>query len=800
MKKIDNTSSVTIIKQKPDADNLGTKMVLLCELFLCLSLYGGSWFSLLSMVDIVFIKWILFPVILLSPIILYLLFKKMNAPIVFIYLLLPAAAFYVIKLNAVWDGYLLIANSIIERLNQLGFSVIPFATSGVDAAVHVTMALTPLCILSAAVIVFGVIKRHAIPTVVFAILPPLLGVALRIEPERLPLLLLVLGCVCFFAFCVAGSDNRSPEPRQAWRIPGITTIILSASVVVLCFLVLTWLFPAKRYVPSLKTELLKEQLIASADALRYENANSGTIYRLPFGDLKNASPAMYTENTALRVTMEKPRPLYLRTFTGSTYHHGKWGGLPPDAYSGDYTGIFLWLQYNNFYPQIQLGSYLALLEEAQTGRVTIDNIALSSKYIFAPYEALPGLSLGSESARFEKDDLILGKGLRGTRQYFFDACLPPVEDYAGTDQTALQLDSIKNTPEYKKFTDSEKVYRNFVYNRYLHVPPEEGKLLRDYFSEAALDTMKDSDRRVVVNMIRKYFSESFSYSLEVSPLLADANFLEGFLRDREGYEIHFATLATLLLREAGIPARYVEGYYLSAQEIDIYTEMKSVTFDLPDSSAHAWTEVYEDGIGWLPVEVTPGFYTLTKDQEDNCGKKDILADNPKYLFLKDKNAVIDPIITPPKDDPGGFSRQLLLIPLALFILLAAILLWRQWYKKKIKRALTQQDSRKATLYIYRCLIRLLRFDGVKTDDLTADHVLRQANEKYPHPPGIAMESILGYIYRARFAAEGRDIKKDELASMSSFLHFLAEEIYQGKKIHHKALMIFLCLRYPHFYQ
>ena len=496
---------------------MSTKMVLLCELFLCLSLYGGSWFSLLSMVDIVYIKWILFPVILLSPIVLYLFFKKISAPIVFIYLLLPAAAFYIIKLNAVWDGYLLLTNGIIERLNEFGFAVIPFATSGADAAVHVTMALTPVCTLSAAIIVFGVIKQYATLTVVFAVLPPLLGVALRIEPEPLPLLLLVLGCVCFFAFCVAGSDNRSPGPRKAWRIPGLTTIILSASVVVLCFLVLTSLFPANRYVPSLKTELLKEQLTASADALRYGNANSGTIYPLPFGDLKNTASAMYTENTALRVTMEKPRPLYLRTFTGSTYHHGKWGELPPNAYSGDYTGIFLWLQYNNFYPQIQLGQYLAFLEEAQTGKVTIDNIALNSKYLFAPYEALPGLFLDSENARFEKDNVILSKGLRGTRQYSFDACLPPVEDYAGADQAALQLDSIKNTSEYKKFIDSEKIYRNFVYNRYLQVSPEENKLLKDFFSEAALNTMKDSDRRIVVNMIRQHFSESFSYSLECIP-------------------------------------------------------------------------------------------------------------------------------------------------------------------------------------------------------------------------------------------------------------------------------------------
>lgn len=795
IEKSRNTSCMKITTQKPDIDNLGMNMMLIGELLLCIVLCTGSWFSLLSMVDIVYSGGILFPVILLSPAILQLLFRKMNAHIVFIYLLLPAAALYVLKYSAVWDGYLLIANGIIEHLNQLGFSIIPFITSGMNAALHVTMALTPMIIISAAVIVFGVMKRHAICTVVFIALVPLLGIALRFEPQPLPFLLLVLGCVCLFVSCGVGTEGRSPVRQQNWQIPGITAIVLSTSVVLLCFLVLILLFPANRYVPSFKTEQLKADITSSANALRYENGNSDTIYSLPFGNLKNAGSANYTENTVLRVTMEKPRPLYLRSFTGSIYNDGKWSGLSPQAYAGDYTGIFMWLHYNKFYPQIQLGTYLALLDGAQKGRITIDNIALSSKYIYAPYEAIPDPALKNESSHFQKDDAILCPGFLGTRQYSYNICLPPVEDYGSADTLALLSDNIKTTSQYSKFLKLEKVYRNFVYNRYLQIPSQDDKLLRDYFSGDALGTMKKSDRRVVVNMIRKYFAESFSYSLDVLPIPAGDNVIESFLSDKEGYDIHFATLATLLLREAGIPARYVEGYYLSAKDTNIYTNMRSTTLDIPDSKAHAWVEIYTDGIGWTPVEVTPGFYTLTKSQDNNNGVKDILIDNPKYLFLRDKKAVKDDIITPPQEYPNRFDQKWLLIPLVLIFLVVAILLLRARYKNKLHRALTQQDSRKAALYIYYCMIRLLRFDGVKTDGLTAYNVLKQANEKYPHPPGLSIESVLGYIYRARYAAENRGIEKDELACMSSYLHFLAEEIYKGKNIYKKAIMTFLCLRY-----
>lgn len=63
--------------------------------------------------------------------------------------------------------------------------------------------------------------------------------------------------------------------------------------------------------------------------------------------------------------------------------------------------------------------------------------------------------------------------------------------------------------------------------------------------------------------------------------------------------MHFASAATLMLRTLGIPARYVSGFTaeLAAGE----------TVEVPDSAAHAWVEIYLDGYGWYPVEVTPSY-------------------------------------------------------------------------------------------------------------------------------------------------------------------------------------------------
>ncbi len=42
-------------------------------------------------------------------------------------------------------------------------------------------------------------------------------------------------------------------------------------------------------------------------------------------------------------------------------------------------------------------------------------------------------------------------------------------------------------------------------------------------------------------------------------------------------------------------------------------EAKGVAFsvEMRDFDAHAWAEAYMDGIGWIPVDFTPGFYYNT---------------------------------------------------------------------------------------------------------------------------------------------------------------------------------------------
>jgi transglutaminase-like putative cysteine protease len=60
---------------------------------------------------------------------------------------------------------------------------------------------------------------------------------------------------------------------------------------------------------------------------------------------------------------------------------------------------------------------------------------------------------------------------------------------------------------------------------------------------------------------------------------------------------YFASAAAILLRCAGVPARYATGFLAHETEGDITT--------VRQRDAHAWTEAYLSGVGWIVVDATP---------------------------------------------------------------------------------------------------------------------------------------------------------------------------------------------------
>ncbi len=154
---------------------------------------------------------------------------------------------------------------------------------------------------------------------------------------------------------------------------------------------------------------------------------------------------------------------------------------------------------------------------------------------------------------------------------------------------------------------TELSYREFVASNYLTpFGSEKIENLAAEIYEAAQVEIETEKHQLILRVIN-YLKDNCKYTITPNEALypGAGSILDAFIFDvREGYCSHFATAACAILREMGIPTRFVEGY-IATDFTDKYGAYNAAVLD---SNAHAWIEVYYDGMGWLPYETTPAYY------------------------------------------------------------------------------------------------------------------------------------------------------------------------------------------------
>ena len=162
--------------------------------------------------------------------------------------------------------------------------------------------------------------------------------------------------------------------------------------------------------------------------------------------------------------------------------------------------------------------------------------------------------------------------------------------------------SLKKLQTAGQYTDEEAAYRAFVYENYLQIPSSTKKALLAWAKERGIT----KDSADLVTLIQAAVQHGAAYNLMADPYPKDVDVAVYFLTvAKEGICQHFATAATLLYRAFGIPARYTVGFRGEVTN--------GVSTALTPMDAHAWVEIYVDGLGWVPVEVTgSGGFPTTK--------------------------------------------------------------------------------------------------------------------------------------------------------------------------------------------
>lgn len=96
------------------------------------------------------------------------------------------------------------------------------------------------------------------------------------------------------------------------------------------------------------------------------------------------------------------------------------------------------------------------------------------------------------------------------------------------------------------------------------------------------------------------------YNIDPGSLPRGMDPVEYFLgENRQGYCMHFATAGALILRQMGVPARFVSGYVVEPGQFQRTTGGYGAR--VKDDAAHAWVEIWLEQAGWVPVEMTPGY-------------------------------------------------------------------------------------------------------------------------------------------------------------------------------------------------
>ncbi|MDX1934458.1 MAG: transglutaminaseTgpA domain-containing protein [Capsulimonadales bacterium] len=159
--------------------------------------------------------------------------------------------------------------------------------------------------------------------------------------------------------------------------------------------------------------------------------------------------------------------------------------------------------------------------------------------------------------------------------------------------------------DYRVGVSSSETYQGLLANplkaeertRYLQLPsrfdPRVTELAKRITKGAGTDAEK-------VEAVIGYLIGNYSYSLRFRPGRGEplVNFLTAEPK-RPAHCEYFAAASAMLLRCVGVPTRYVTGYFAHEGDGPNITVVRQ-------RDAHAWSEAWIAGVGWVTVEATPG--------------------------------------------------------------------------------------------------------------------------------------------------------------------------------------------------
>ena len=332
------------------------------------------------------------------------------------------------------------------------------------------------------------------------------------------------------------------------------------------------------------------------------------------GSVSNHYPS-YSGKTVMTVEAKAgvPSNIYLRSFYGDTYENGRW--IKKSDFSGmekeyhDASRMTAWQTTIGL--ATLLDGYYDDETNPATEKYTITMEKLSTKYAYLPY-CIDPYSIDAKGDIDFDEDFFITKD-KGTKTIEVSAC-------PGFFDGSLETSSLEPEQPLEVNNDFYAAYNNYVMENYTAKQGGDGIVAEDAkwllrTGQLTSNMMytgyireNDANRIAAAQLVQQFLtSKAFKYSKN-PPSTGGKDVVENFLSNsRQGFCVHFASAGTMILRQMGVPCRYVSGYCAKEDSFKSGENDEDIC-EVKDSQSHAWVEIYLDDFGWIPVEMTPGYF------------------------------------------------------------------------------------------------------------------------------------------------------------------------------------------------
>ena len=395
------------------------------------------------------------------------------------------------------------------------------------------------------------------------------------------------------------------------------SLILSVIVMLIVGSVFSTDFSTRRLsnvVKDTTDKYVKTIVVNGITALFNRYDAKGGLSNGQLGGVRSVNPDYQTDLIGDYVPLNND-DIYLKAYTGVRYERNRFYNTISDNAS-----------YANADAIIEADDYIPVNASDNTPyvKMQIENKDADKTYYYQPYVPIYTTAVGSPSKL----------GIAGSRINFFNTNNifdGIILDTSLSDDTyeTVYLPLMGNVNYGANDSAKAEEYKSL----FLEYPDYLESTLSQVADEASLmnEDINSQDSQAVkaltiAEKLKTFYESNFRYTMTPGSTPYNEDVIEHFLtKNRRGFCAHFASSATLLLRYAGVPARYCEGYLLQPSSTINNKKLSDITdgwlsdgtsttptgvyeIELSDANAHSWVEIYVEGYGWIPYEMTPPDY------------------------------------------------------------------------------------------------------------------------------------------------------------------------------------------------